>query len=286
MPLKILQMNIYRKKADIVAFIEQKKEAGVTIGFVPTMGALHDGHLNLIREASTKCDLVIASIFVNPNQFNNSEDLRLYPRDEERDFELLESVACDAVFCPTEIEIYPEPDTRIFELGILESVMEGKFRPGHFNGVVQVVTRLFDIIQPDFAFFGKKDFQQLAIIKYITEAFAYPIQIIAVDTIREPDGLAMSSRNKRLSNEQREVASEIYRILTSAKKQKEKFSIQEIEKRVIDEINAIPYMKAEYFSIVDARTLQPITTWHEKCDIIGCIAVYCGDVRLIDNICF
>ncbi|MDD2564204.1 MAG: pantoate--beta-alanine ligase [Salinivirgaceae bacterium] len=279
-------MEIFNSRTELSTFVEHKRSIGCSIGFVPTMGALHSGHLKLVKETLTKCDIVVVSIFVNPTQFNNSDDLRLYPRNEKRDFELLRNEGCDAVFFPTVEEIYPQQDHRIFDLGGLDTVMEGQFRPGHFQGVVQVVTRLFDIVNPDVASFGKKDFQQLTIIKHITDKMGYSIRIDAVETIRESDGLAMSSRNERLTKEQRSIAPNIYRILNEAKAQKHQKSIQEVEDFVTQQIDALPYMKTEYFSIVNHKTLQPLTAWHEKCDAVGCIAVYCGDVRLIDNIYF
>jgi pantoate--beta-alanine ligase len=283
---KIESMQILNNKTAMTSYVREQKAAGKTVGFVPTMGALHEGHLTLVREAAKKDACVVVSIFVNPTQFNNKEDLKRYPRKEETDFALLRNEKCDAVFFPNVEEMYPETDTRVFDLGELATVMEGEFRPGHFNGVAQIVTKLFDIVQPNRAYFGKKDFQQLAVIQHITKQLDYDIDIVPVPTVRESDGLAMSSRNERLTREQREVAPHIYKTISHAASLQGKFSVEELEKYVINEIDASNGLRTEYFKIVNALTLQPVLSWHEKCDKVGCVAVYCGDVRLIDNISF
>ncbi|HON17735.1 MAG TPA: pantoate--beta-alanine ligase [Salinivirgaceae bacterium] len=279
-------MEIFRDKNSLITHIKSIKDSGKTIGFVPTMGALHEGHLSLIRTAQQEIDVVVVSIFVNPTQFNNKEDLRLYPRKEASDLEKLQAIQCDVVFVPDEQEMYPEPDTREFDLGHFAHVMEGKFRPGHFNGVVQIVTKLFDVVQPHKAYFGQKDFQQLAIIQYITKKLGYSIEIVPVPTVRESDGLAMSSRNERLTPEQRAIAPLIYKTLQNAVLKQKSLSVSELELWVTEQINQLPFLRVEYFQVVNSETLLPINNWHEKCKIIGCIAVFCGDVRLIDNIFF
>ncbi len=279
-------MQIIKSKAEMTSFIEAQKRENKTIGFVPTMGALHLGHLTLVRESIKNNSCTVVSIFVNPTQFNNKEDLKLYPRDEQTDFALLEKEKCDAVFFPDVEEMYPEPDEREFNLGSLATVMEGEFRPGHFNGVVQIVTKLFDIVKPNKSYFGKKDFQQLAIIQHITKQLNYNLEIIPVPTVREHDGLAMSSRNMRLTTEQRKIAPKVFEIMSEAVSEKKNYNVQDLKNMVVSKINNIYGLKVEYFDIVNSQTLMPINSWHEKCNKVGCIAVFCGNVRLIDNISF
>lgn len=279
-------MQIIESRAVMTMFVEQRKQTGQTIGFVPTMGALHEGHLTLVRQSVQNNSCTIVSIFVNPTQFNNKEDLKHYPRNEKADFAMLKEANCDAVFFPSVEEMYPEPDAREFDLGSLTTVMEGEFRPGHFNGVVQIVTRLFDTVKPTHAYFGEKDYQQLAVIQYIVKQLKYNIKIVPVPTVREKDGLAMSSRNLRLTPQQRKIAPKIYETISEAKKAINGYTVREVENIVVNKINSIEGLKVEYFAIVDNQTLQPVDSWHEKCGKIGCIAVYCGDIRLIDNIKF
>lgn len=279
-------MQVTKTQNTLISNLLGFKQRGLSIGFVPTMGALHEGHLSLVRSAKKQNDIVVVSIFVNPTQFNNQEDLINYPRNETKDIDMLQQEQCDIVFIPAVEEMYAKPDTRIFDFGTLDKIMEGEFRPGHFNGVAQIVTKLFDIVNPDKAYFGKKDFQQLAIIKYVVKALNYTVEIVAADTVRERDGLAMSSRNGRLSEEQRKYAPDIYKTLQAAVSMKNSHSIQSVEKWVTDTVNKIPTMKVQYFSIVDADTLQPILNWTDTNSIIGCIAVFCKTVRLIDNITF
>jgi pantoate--beta-alanine ligase len=262
------------------------KREGNSIGFVPTMGALHEGHVSLLEQAKKQNNITVASIFVNPTQFNNKEDLINYPRTPDTDLKLLKTKGCDIVFMPNEKEMYPEPDLRVFSFGNLDKVMEGKHRPGHFNGVAQVVTKLFDIITPTRAYFGMKDFQQLAIIKRLVADYQYPVEIIACPTIREPDGLALSSRNKRLSPDERQHAALISKTLFWAQQTASSMQITELKKAVTDTINNDPFLKVEYFEIVNDLTLQPIKTWQDAGGKVGCIAVNVGKVRLIDNINF
>lgn len=260
------------------------KDAGV--GLVPTMGALHEGHLTLVRQAVAENEVVVVSIFVNPTQFNDASDLERYPRTLEADLALLESTGCHLIFAPSVAEVYPEPDTRKFNFGQLEEVMEGRFRPGHFNGVAQVVSKLFDMVRPDKAYFGLKDFQQLAIIKNMVKQLDLPVEIVACKIVREESGLAMSSRNELLSAEQRENAAIISKTLFKAKQLKTEKSVKELTEWVKDRINKNPFLDVEYFEIVDDEQLQTVNNWNEKSTKIGCIAVFCGKIRLIDNIVF
>jgi pantoate--beta-alanine ligase len=206
-------MRVIHTIAELKELLQQHRQEGKTIGFVPTMGALHKGHITLVERCVAENDICVVSIFVNPTQFNNHEDLRLYPRTPEEDYELLRSTGTDVVFAPSVEEIYPGPDIRIFDFGLLDKVMEGAFRPGHFNGVAQVVSKLFAFVEPHKAYFGEKDFQQLAIVREMVKQQELPVEIVGVPTVREQNGLAMSSRNQRLSVEQREHASEIHRIM-------------------------------------------------------------------------
>ena len=257
-----------------------------TIGFVPTMGALHQGHFSLVKRAITENNTVVVSIFVNPTQFNNPRDLEKYPRNLEADLRLLEAVGNQIVFAPNAKEVYPEPDMRKFNFGKLETVMEGKHRPGHFNGVAQVVSKLFNIVQPDKAYFGLKDFQQLAIIKSMVQQLKIPVKIIPCAIVREEDGLAMSSRNELLTFEQRQNASVLFATLSSANEQKKDKTVEELTKWVINTINKNPFLNVEYFEIVDSEQLQSINNWNDTKTKIGCVAAFCGNVRLIDNIVF
>lgn len=261
------------------------KEFG-TIGFVPTMGALHRGHISLVKQAVVENQAVVVSVFVNPTQFNDAKDLKQYPRTLETDIKLLEPTGCKIIFAPNVKEVYPKPDTRKFNFGKLGSVMEGKCRLGHFNGVAQVVSKLFEIVQPDKAYFGLKDFQQLAIIKSMVKQLNLPIEIVPCPIIREEDGLAMSSRNKLLTKEQRKNASLLYETLSKAKEQKGQKSVIEITNWTIDTINKNPFLNVEYFDIVDDEQLQPINNWNNDKPTIGCVAAFSGKVRLIDNIVF
>jgi len=255
-----------------------------TVGFVPTMGALHKGHISLVDNAANGNNIVVVSIFVNPTQFNSNEDLERYPRNLETDLKMLANVGCDLVFAPSVAEMYPVPDNRKFQFGALETVMEGKYRPGHFNGVAQVVSKFFDMIKPDKAYFGLKDFQQLTIVKSMVKQLNLPIEIVSCPIIREKNGLAMSSRNGLLSAEERENASIISETIFMAKEFVGQKSVQELVKWVTERINLNPFFNVEYFEIVDDTNLQPVKNWEDKTTKIGCIAVHCGKVRLIDNI--
>ena len=277
-------MKIAEKCSEIEQLIHIN--SGKCIGFVPTMGALHSGHISLVERARKECDVVIVSIFVNPTQFNNPTDLVSYPRTIEADIQLLEKAGVDIIFTPKVDEIYPEPDNRVFDFGDLERVMEGETRPGHFNGVAQVVSRLFEIIKPQRAYFGEKDFQQLAIIRTMVKELSIPVEIIASSTVRGEDGLALSSRNALLSEEHRAIAPEIYSIMKGSILKVKEMSPSEIEKMVIENINSTNLLNVIYFNIVDADTLQNVTSWDGHRSIQGCIAVQAGSVRLIDNIKF
>lgn len=279
-------MEVYHQRREISKHIASLKKAGKSIGFVPTMGALHAGHISLVQASKKQNDITVVSLFVNPTQFNNKEDLERYPRTLDTDLPLLEKEGCDMVFVPDEREMYPEPDLRVFSFGNLDKVMEGKFRPGHFNGVSQIVTKLFDIVTPDCAYFGQKDFQQLAIIRKLASDCRYPVEIIACPIVREADGLAMSSRNSRLSAEERQHAPLVFKTLRKAHKTGISVSPARLKKAVIETINKDPFLQVEYFEIVDDKTLQPIKSWESPGTKTGCIAVHAGKVRLIDNITF
>lgn len=269
----------------VVSEVDQVKDflnqvEGEIIGFIPTMGALHQGHISLIDRAKSECNKVVVSIFVNPTQFNDKNDLKNYPRTLEADLQLLGGV--DLVFVPTVEEIYPQHDTRIFDFGTLDKVMEGATRPGHFNGVAQVVSRLFDIVAPNRAYFGEKDFQQIAIIEAMCRQLHYNIDIVHCPIIREKDGLAMSSRNTLLSRECRDAAGLIYRAMCAGRELKNVKNPKEVTTFVTEMIDANPFLKVIYFQIVDSSTLETIDGWGD-CQQ-GCIAVQAGSVRLIDNI--
>ncbi len=255
-----------------------------SIGFVPTMGALHEGHISLVKESVSRCTHTIVSIFVNPTQFNNKQDLETYPRTLEADCALLEACGTDIVFAPRVIDIYPEEDTRVFDLGGLDNFGEGPRRPGHFNGVAQVVTRLFDIVKPHFAFFGEKDYQQVAIIRYFVKNLNYPLTIVPCAIIREEDGLAKSSRNTLLTKEQREAAPHIYRTISKAADMKGKMTPAEVIEALTKEIDSNSELETEYIEIIDGDTLRPVKEWSDSQNLRLWCAVYARPVRLIDNI--
>ena len=265
-------------------YILKVRKEGRTVGFVPTMGALHEGHLELVRRAGRENSIAIVSIFVNPIQFNQREDLEKYPRDLDKDLLALQSTPCSAVFSPSESEIYPKPVDDEFDFGQLDTVMEGKFRPGHFRGVGIVVKRLFEIVTPDKAYFGEKDFQQLAIIQYLVKSQKIPVEIIACPTVREPDGLAMSSRNQRLTPEERKAAPAIYNALKRISEDYNWFSSEGVEKMITGDLEQDPRFRVEYVQVADATTLMPVTDWEESEHAVVCVAAYLGEVRLIDNI--
>lgn len=279
-------MQLVNSIAQLKLAVNNERENGKQIGFVPTMGALHRGHVSLVEQAVKATDFVVASIFVNPTQFNNPNDLKTYPRTLEQDLAMLEEAGVSLVFVPTVEEVYPEPDTRVFDFGNLDKVMEGEHRPGHFNGVAQVVSKLFNMVNPHKAFFGQKDFQQLAIIRRMVEMLDLKVEIVSCPTVREPDGLAMSSRNMLLNPEQRASAPIISKSLAHARNNMERLSVKETIELVKKEINNDPELNVEYFEIADAKTLQPISHWSNTKQAVGCIAVQVGSVRLIDNILF
>lgn len=279
-------MQIIRSVSDLEAFVGKTLGNGKTIGFVPTMGALHDGHLSLVKRAVAENDVALVSVFVNPTQFNNPTDLATYPRNEEQDFRLLAGEGATAVFAPSVEEMYPNgtQSDHVFDLGSASEVMEGKFRPGHFQGVAQVVSRLFKLCQPTRAYFGEKDFQQIAVIRNMVESEHINVEIIPVPIKRSSDGLALSSRNALLTEEQRKVAPEIHATLAYSVEYSKDHSVRATHDTVVERLNAMPHLEVEYFEIVDGRTLLPVEEWSESPDIVGCITVYCGKVRLIDNI--
>lgn len=279
-------MQVTKTRNELTRLLEGLKKEGKTIGFVPTMGALHNGHLSLVKESKKNSDITVVSIFVNPTQFNDEEDLKRYPRTLDKDVELLTSVGCDIVFAPSVAEIYPEKDTRLFDFGYLESVMEGARRPGHFNGVGQVVSRLFDIVKPDRAFFGMKDFQQVAIIKNMVKQLQLNLEIVPCPIIREESGLALSSRNTLLDSEHKKNAPHIYATLKKARNLASEMSVGDLKKWIINEINSNPLLETEYVEIVDDTTLKITEDWAEKGTKVVCIAVHAGPIRLIDNIVF
>jgi len=279
-------MRVVKTISELKSLISGYKQENKTVGLVPTMGALHAGHKSLVDRARKENDIVVVSVFVNPTQFNNKQDLATYPRTEERDCALLEAAGCDVVFMPAVEEVYPEPDNRQFDLGAVAEVMEGAHRPGHFNGVAQIVSKLFGFVEPDRAYFGKKDFQQIAVIRKMVQLEGFKLQIVACPIKREDDGLALSSRNVRLTAEQRQLAPNIYRVLKESCNFAKSHTVAETEKFVVDSLNALPQMEVEYYSIVDALTMQPVSDWADADSITGCITVYCGEVRLIDNIAY
>jgi pantoate--beta-alanine ligase len=266
--------------------IKKQKAAGKSVGFVPTMGALHQGHLSLIEASNQACDYTVSSIFVNPTQFNQKEDFDKYPRTLEQDLQQLEPAGCHLVFAPSFEEMYPEKDEREFDFGSVAEVMEGAHRPGHFNGVAQIVSKLFDAVLPHKAFFGQKDFQQYVIIKALVCQLNYDVEIVACPIVREDSGLAMSSRNQRLTETQLEQASQISKILFWAQDNFKSFSVEELKTEVIYRLKNSEGLELEYFEISETEGLQPVNSWEDNGQIVACVAVFCGKVRLIDNIVF
>ena len=264
------------------------RKAGKRIGLVPTMGALHDGHASLIRRSVKDCDVTVVSVFLNPTQFNDQNDLARYPRTLEADCALAETCGADIVFAPSVKEIYPTPDTRTFAFPPVTTVMEGAYRPGHFNGVCQVVSRLFYIVKPQCAYFGEKDWQQIAVIKRLVTFINSPVEIIECPTIREKDGLAKSSRNVLLAPDERLLAAKIYAVLQESVARSKTKTVAEVHDEVVHQLNAADGLDVEYFDIVDGRTLLPVTQWDQAAEVVGCITVYCGatPIRLIDHITY
>ncbi|KGN82468.1 pantoate--beta-alanine ligase [Porphyromonas cangingivalis] len=281
-------MIIIREKSALIEAVKRAKSEGMTIGFVPTMGGLHAGHLSLIERCKEETDFCVASVFLNPTQFNDKNDLVTYPHDPVQDEALLQLAGVDIMFAPSAEEMYEAGETAPkFDIGRVAEVMEGAHRPGHFEGVTWVVSKLFRLVNPDKAFFGEKDFQQIAVIRRMIEVSEdmKEIEIVPCPVIREADGLAMSSRNNRLSDEQRSAAPKIFEALQAGSEaQKSGSDVDEVHRLVVDMIDKHPLLKVEYFSIVDGRTLEDVKTWDEAEDVVGCITVFCGEVRLIDHI--
>jgi pantoate--beta-alanine ligase len=277
-------MKVLTKIADVGNYIEILKQKSLSIGFVPTMGALHQGHLSLIEKSSHENDITLCSIFINPIQFNNKEDFDKYPVQSDRDIEMLEKAGCNMVFIPSVDEMYPEPITEVNDFGLLDNFMEGAFRKGHFNGVGIVVKRLFEITEPDKAYFGEKDFQQLQILRHLVKTNNLPVEIVSCPIIRETDGLAMSSRNVRLTSEERKIAPQIYRALNMCSELGSTRTVQQVKSIFLNEISAFPEFQIDYFEIADEATLQPITNWSESKNPRAFVAIFLGNVRLIDNI--
>lgn len=279
-------MQVFHKIVDLQNKLFDDRKQGKTVGLVPTMGALHEGHASLVRKSVTDNDVTVVSVFVNPTQFNDPKDLNSYPRDINADCKLLESVKADYVFAPSVEEMYPTQDTRIFEFPPVSTVMEGAHRPGHFNGVCQVVSRLFYIVRPDKAYFGEKDWQQIAVVKAMVSSLSLNVEIVECPIVRDTDGLARSSRNALLSPEERGTAPLIYRTLKSSIDYAKAHSLKDTHDYVVETINSSPILDVEYFEIVDGNTLLPVADWNDSDYIVGCITVYCGKrpVRLIDHI--
>lgn len=280
-------MEVIKTKARLAEVLDEPRRQGKSIGLVPTMGALHAGHKSLVDRARKENDIVVVSVFVNPTQFNNPDDLRTYPRTEEADCALLEAAGVDFAFVPSVEEVYPEPDTRQFDLGPVAEVMEGAMRPGHFNGVAQIVSKLFSLTAPTRAYFGEKDFQQIAVIRRMVELEGFDIEIVDCPIRREDDGLALSSRNVRLTPEGRAIAPSIHRVLSESLAMKDSgMTPAEVKDEVVRRIDACEGLRTEYYEIVDALTMQPIKEWADAGSrgAVGCVTVFCGDVRLIDNI--
>ena len=276
-------MEIFETRIALAHTLQPWHLSPASIGFVPTMGALHAGHLSLVEQCRRENGISVASIFVNPTQFNDKSDLHNYPRTLEDDLSKLKLAGCDYVFVPSVEEMYPEEDTRIFDFGMLDKVMEGACRRGHFNGVAQIVSRLFDTVRPNKAYFGEKDFQQLVIIRRLVEMMKYPVQIVGCPIVREADGLAMSSRNVRLTPEQRKHAPAIARSLFACKEKISDMPLNQLKKWVVEQIDRTPGLQTEYFNIVNRNTLRTARKYKEN-SLQGCIAVRAGAIRLIDNI--
>lgn len=279
-------MKLVKTALELEQLLSQERKSK-SVGFLPTMGALHEGHLTLARRVVKENDIAVCSVFVNPTQFNNKTDLETYPRNVEADAKVLEEAGVDFVFAPDVDEFYTkeEMENRFqFDFGGLDEVMEGKFRPGHFNGVVQVVSKLFGIVKPQKAYFGEKDFQQLAIIRRMVDVMKFDVEIVACPIVREESGLALSSRNALLTEEQRKLATNIHAVLQESTLFFNQTTVKELHDCAIAAINRHEGLEVEYFDIVDGNTLKSIENWRDADYVVGCITVYCGKVRLIDNI--
>ena len=280
------RMKVFKKIVDLQNALFDERKQGKNVGLVPTMGALHEGHASLVRRCVSENEVTVVSVFVNPTQFNDKNDLKNYPRDLEADCRLLEACGADYVLAPEVEEMYPTPDTRHFEFPPVSTVMEGAHRPGHFNGVCQVVSRLFYIVRPDRAYFGEKDWQQIAVVKAMVRQLGLGVQIVECEIVRDDDGLARSSRNTLLSADERAIAPAIYKALKDSLTYAKKHTLKETHDKVVADINKVDGLDVEYFSIVDGNTLQDVAEWEDSAYIVGCITVYCGKtpIRLIDHI--
>ncbi len=281
-------MKVFNKIAELQNALFDERKEGRTVGLVPTMGALHEGHASLVRRSVNENDVTVVSVFVNPTQFNDKSDLANYPRTLDADCALLEKCGADYVLAPTVEEMYPTPDKRQFEFPPVSTVMEGAHRPGHFNGVCQVVSRLFYIVRPDKAYFGEKDWQQIAVVKAMVHYLQLPVEIVECEIVRDADGLARSSRNTLLAPDERLIAPAIYKALKEGREYARNHTVKETHDMVVSQINAVDGLDVEYFSIVDGDTLLDINDWSDARYTVGCITVYCGKtpIRLIDHIRF
>lgn len=279
-------MKVLHTIQDLKAELKAYRNEGKSVGLVPTMGALHAGHASLVERSVRENDVTVVSVFVNPTQFNDKNDLAKYPRTLEKDCELLEEKGATIAFAPSVEEVYPEPDTRVFSYPPTDEVMEGGFRPGHFNGVCQVVSKLFMMVEPDRAYFGEKDFQQIAVIKRMVEDQKFPLEICPCPIVREESGLALSSRNSLLTPEEKDIAVNISKTLFASLEYAKNHSLEETKQWVVDTLNGIDGLEVQYYEIVDGTSLASLKEWEDSEDVVGCITVFCGQipVRLIDNI--
>lgn len=281
-------MKIIDTVAALQLAVTEAKQQGLSVGLVPTMGALHEGHASLIRQCVAENQLTVVSVFVNPTQFNDPKDLQHYPRTFEADAQLNASLGGDIVFAPSVEEIYPQEDKRVFSYPPIDTVMEGARRPGHFNGVCQIVSKLFDMVSPDKAYFGEKDFQQIAVVRAMMRDLGYKFQLVPCPIVRESSGLALSSRNALMSEDERVLATNIYRTLRESVVFSQAHTVAETQQFVVNQLNALEGLEVEYYEIVNGETLQTVTSWEDAAQIQGCITVFCGarPVRLIDNISY
>jgi pantoate--beta-alanine ligase len=277
-------MKIIHKPAALLTYIDELQETSGKIGYVPTMGALHAGHISLVRKARQENGICVVSIFVNPTQFNDQDDFNKYPRSPDHDIEMLQKEGADVVFVPDEVDVYPTKELYRFDLEEIDKLMEGKFRPGHFDGVADVVYRLFNMVKPDRAYFGEKDFQQLKVIEKMAKNEHLDVDVIGVPIVRESDGLAMSSRNQRLNKKERKHAAFIYDTLKHAIEKIDVFDPDQLKNKIARQLNNIPLLECEYVEIVTETDLQPVKKIKNGQPVRVCVAVWCGDVRLIDNL--
>ncbi len=280
------KMKLIQTRKELGEFLTSERAQGKSVGLVPTMGALHAGHASLVRRSVRENDVTVVSVFLNPTQFNDPADLERYPRTLEADCKLLAECGAQVVFAPSVKEMYPEPDTRSFSYPPTDSVMEGAYRPGHFNGVCQIVSKLFQIVEPDRAYFGEKDFQQIAVIRRMVEDQDFGVQIVPCPVVREESGLALSSRNTLLSDDERAIAPAIYQTMRRSLGMMAESSVQEVHDFVVRTLNDVDGLEVQYFSIVDGKSLADVQSWEQSDDIVGCITVFCGSkpIRLIDHI--